>query len=228
MLNDRKRNFLVEVRGVTEDDLCPLQKQQEDLMTLKENIKSCRDFTRKILRDCTNTEIMSAKKQILERMEHLQELHNLSPMDPVIKPSTTIMDKIKEVVKSLGVIIDLQQCCIEDIPEKIYVDESVSIEAILKDIKGQPISNASKAITTEVTHPLIDDSSVTSIVLESGDGKYSVIFTPKRYQNHIVSIKVNGHHISNSPVELKVDVKHSLVASKKTKKQCLTNHLSLI
>ena len=216
MLNDRKRNFLVEVHGVTEDDLCPLQKQQEDLVSLKENIKSCHDFTQKILHDGTNTEIMSAKKQMLERTEHLQELHDDSPMDPVTKPSTTVfyqMDKIKEVVKSLGVVIDLQQCCIEDIPEKIYANESVSIGIILKDIKGRPISNASKTITTEVTLPFIDDSLVTSIVMESGDGKYSVIFTPKRYQNHIVSIQVNGYHISNSPVELQIDMEHSLVTS---------------
>ena len=221
MLNDRKRIFLAEVHGVTKDDLCPLQKQQEDLVTLKENIKSCHDFTQKILHDGTNTEIMSAKKQMLQLTEHLRQLHDDSPMDPVTKPSTTVfyqMDKIKEVVKSLGVVIDLQQCCIEDIPEKIYVDESVSVEVILKDTKGQPVSNASKAITTEVTLPLIDDSSVTSIVMESGDGKYSVIFTPKRYQNHIVSIQVNGHHISNSPVGLKVDVKHSLVTGGETKK----------
>ena len=225
MLNDRKRNFLVEVHGVTEDDLCPLQKQQKDLVTLKENIKSCHNFTQKILRDGTNTEIMSAKKQMLERTEYLQGLHDDSPMDPVTKPSTTVfyqIDKIKEVVKGLGVIIDLQQCCVKDIPEKIYVDESVTIGVILKDIKGQPISNANKAIKTEVTLPFINDNSVTSIVLESGDGKYSVVFTPKRYGNHIVSIQVNGHHISNSPVELQIgelnDVKHTLVTNKAANK----------
>ena len=63
MSNNHKRNFLVEVGGVTQDNLCPLQKQQENLVTLKENIKSCHNFTQKILRDSTNTEIMSAKSK---------------------------------------------------------------------------------------------------------------------------------------------------------------------
>ena len=210
MLNNRKTTFLVKVRQITEDDLCPLQKQQEDLVTLKEKIKSCHDFTQKTLHDGTSTEIMSAKKQMLERTKHLQELHGSSPMAPVTEPSTTVfyqMDKIKEVVNSLGVVIDLQQSSIKDIPEKIYVDDSVIIGVALKDTKGRPICDASKAITAEVTLALTDDDPVISIVLESGDGKYTVHFTPRRYRNHIVSIKVNGHHISDSPTELKVDVK---------------------
>ena len=60
----------------------------------------------------------------------------------------------------------------------------------------------------EVTLTLTDDDPVISIVTESGDGKYTVHFTPENYRNHTVSIKVNGHHISDSPTELKVDVKH--------------------
>ena len=207
MLNNRKRTFLVEVRQVTEDDLCPLQKQQEDLVTLKEKIKSCHDFTQKTLRDGTSTEIISAKKQMLERTKHLQELHSNSPMAPVTKPSTTVfyqMDKIKEIINSLGVVIDLQQSGIKDIPEKIYVDigDSISTAVVLKDTKGQPVCGASNAITAEVT---LDDNPVTSTVLESGDGKYSVTFTPTRYRNHTVSVKVNGYHISDSPTELKID-----------------------
>ena len=211
MLNSHKRTFLVEVRQVTEDDLCPLQKQQEDLVTLKEKIKSCHDFTQKTINDGTSTEIMAAKKQMLERTKHLQKLHGSSPMSPVTKPSTTVfyqMDIIKEVVSSLGVVIDLQQSSVKDIPEKIYVDDSVSIGVVLKNTKGQPICGATKAITSEVTPAaLTDNDQVISIVLESGDGKYSVHFTPKRYRNHIVSIKVNGHHISDSPTELKLNVK---------------------
>ena len=212
LLNSRKRTFLNEVRQVTEDDLCPLQKQQEDLMILKQKVESCRDFTQKTLRDGTSTEIMSAKKQMLERTKHLQELHNSSPLVPVTKPSTTIfyqMDKIKEVVRSLGVVVDLQQSSIEDIPANIHVDESASIKVTLKDTKGQPICNASKAITAKVTFSLI--SSVTAIVLDMENGNYSVIFTPTTFINHIVSIQVNGSHISGSPVELKIDVKHSLI-----------------
>ena len=90
MLNTRKRTFLTEVRQVTEDDLCPLQKQQEDLMTLKQKVESCRDFTQKTLHDGTSTEIMSAKKQMLERTTHLQELHRSFPLASVTEPSTTI------------------------------------------------------------------------------------------------------------------------------------------
>ena len=205
MLNNRKTTFLVEVHQIMKDDLCPLQKQQEDLVTLKEKIKSCNDFTQKTLHNGTSTEIMSAKKQMFERTKHLQDLHSSSPMAPVTKPSTTVlyqMDKIKEVVNSLGVVIDLQQSSLKDIPEKIYIGDAVCIKAVLKDTRGQPVCSASKAITAEVT---VDSNPGTSQVLESGDGKYSMTFTPTRCKNHIVSIKVNGCHISGSPTELQID-----------------------
>ena len=134
---------------------------------------------------------MSAKKQMLEQTKHLQELHGSSPMAPVTEPSTTVfyqMDKIKEVVNSLGVVIDLQQSSIKDIPEKIYAYDSVTIGVALKDTKGRPICDASKAIMAEVTLTLTDDDPVISIVTESGDGKYTVHFTLERYRNHNVSI----------------------------------------
>ena len=177
-------------------------------MTLKQKVESCRDFTQKTLHDGTSTEILSAKKQMLERTKHLQELHNSSPLAPVTKPSTTIfyqMDKIEEVVRSLGVVVDLQQCSIVDTPAKIHVGKSASVEVILKDTKGQPIHNASKAITAKVTLSFIDDDNLTPIVVELQNGKYSVIFTPKRYRNHNVSIQINGNHITGSPVELELD-----------------------
>ena len=51
LLNSCKRSFLDE-----------LQKQLENLMTLKQKIESCRDFTQKTLHDGISIEIMSAKK----------------------------------------------------------------------------------------------------------------------------------------------------------------------
>ena len=81
----------------------------------------------------------------------------------------------------------------------------------------------------EVTLTLTDDDPVISIVTESGDGKYTVHFTPENYRNHTVSIKVNGHHISDSPTELKVDVKHKgvlPVAPSKSSKEMLLSEPS--
>lgn len=112
------------------------------------------------------------------------------------------MGKIKEVVESLGVVIDIRQCYIEEIPDKIFVDDLVSIRVVLKDTKGRPICNASKAITAKVTPIIVDDNSVIPIIEELQNGIYAVLFTPKRYRNHTMSIQINGNHISESPFEL--------------------------
>ena len=150
-------------------------------MTLKQKIESYRDFTQKTLHDGISIEIMSAKKQMLEQSKHFHELHNCSPLAPVTKPSTTVfyqMDKIKEAVEGLRIVIDIQQCYTERIPDKIFADDLVSIRVVLKDTKGQPICNASKAITAKVTPVIVADNSVIPGVEELKNGEYAVLFTP--------------------------------------------------
>ena len=67
----------------------------------------------------------------------------------------------------MGVVIDLQQCSIEDIPEKVFLDDLVRIGVVLKNTKGQPVCNACKAITAKVTLVIFDDKSVRPVVEEA-------------------------------------------------------------
>jgi len=203
MVNERKEALLESISQVTQDDLCPLQKQHDDLSILKEKVRSCRDFTKDTLQNGTNCEIMSARKQMLERTKYLQELHSDCELIPVTKPSTVVyyqLHSIQEQITNFGAIVDLVDC-IKNVPKKF--DKTVTIKLILKDIKGQRLCNVGDLIDAQATLPTCDfSSSVAGTVRELKDGEYSVSFYTMLKDKYVVSIRINGEHIVNSPIEI--------------------------
>ena len=203
MAKKHKEIVLGKINQITKDDLSPLQKQQDDLTMLKKNVEKCHDFTSNTLHTGTNSEIMSARKQMLERTKHLKELHDGSQLSPVTKPTKTVsyqMLKINIEIEQVAIFVDLQQCCIDVVPLEIYEKEITTVHVILKDTKGQPICNAPNIFTAGViTAP---NNEVASSVKESGDGKYSISFTPMAPVEHVVSVQINGINITKSPTKI--------------------------
>ena len=214
VVSEHKKALLEEIQQMTQDDLCTLQNQQNDLTGLKQKIEQCRNFTRDVLRNGTSSEVMSARKQMLERTKILQELHNSSPLSPVTK-STSVpfyqLDSIKEEIKKVGAFVDLHQCGIQEIPKSAHKSETVTLKVILKDTKGQRICNAKSLITAQIT---TDSPSVavTPTVNDLGNGEYSVSFVPVEDGSHVVHVKLRGAHISKSPVQFVVSQKTTLVS----------------
>ena len=106
MVIKHKENLLHEINQITKETLSPLQKQQDDLVKLKENIKKCHDFMRNTLQSGTNSEIMSARKQMLERTKHLKESYDGSELSPVTEPTKTVsyrLNKIKAEIEQSSV-----------------------------------------------------------------------------------------------------------------------------
>ena len=199
MVNKHKNALLEKINQTTKDTLSSLQKQQDDLTVLKRNTEECHDFTSNTLHSGTNSEVMSAKKQMLERMKHLKELHNGSQLYPVSKPTKTIcyrLDKINMEIEQVAIFVDLQQCSIENVPAEVYVDEMATLNVVLKDTKSQPICKATNILTSGVTTAANDE--VASSVKELGNGKYSVSFIPVAPVEHVVGIQINGIDVSKS------------------------------
>ena len=198
-----KNVLLDKINENTKDAMSPLQKQQDDLTALKQNVEKCQDFTINTLHNGTNSEIMSARKQMLERTKHLKKLHNSSQLSPVTKPTKTVcyhLGKINKEIERIVTFVDLRQCFTEDVPLEAYKYQSAILKVILKDTKGQPICKRANIFTAQVTTPIMHN--VIPSVKELGDGKYSVSFTPVALGDHVVSIQINGMHISKSPIKI--------------------------
>ena len=118
MVKKRENNILSEIEKITNSTLSPLLKQQDVLTVLERNIEKCYDFTSSTLHNGTSSEILSARKQMLERTKHLKNLHGNSKLSPVTKPTKTIcyqLGKINLEIEQVAIFVDLQQCSIEDV-----------------------------------------------------------------------------------------------------------------
>jgi len=214
MVNEHKKALLEEIQQMTQDDLCTLQNQQNDLASLKQKIELCRDFTRDALQNGTSSEVMSARKQVLERTKILQELHDSSPLSPITKSISVPfyqLDSMKEEIKRVGTFVDLHQCSIKEIPKSAHKSEKVTLKVILKDTKGQNICNAQSLITAQITTdgPSV---SVTPTVNDLGSGEYSVSFIPLEGGSYVVHVKLRGAHISKSPVQFVVSQQTTFIS----------------
>jgi len=206
MMNSRKNALLKEAQQMTQDDLGHLQKQQDDLTTLKHKIEQCRDFTRDTLQNGTNSEIMSARKQMLERTKILCDLHSSSSLSPVTTPSSVpfcSLDTLEEEIKQVGTFVDLRHCSIGEMPKDAWTDETVTSKVIIKDTKGRGICKAKSLIAAKVMTGDINVSQAISID-EKGDGEYSLQFVPQCNEFHVIHVQIKGVHISNSPCHVKV------------------------
>ena len=205
MVMKHKENLLGEINQITKQTLSPLKKQKADLITLKDNTEKCHNFTQNTLQNGTNSEIMSARKQMLERTKHLKESHSGSELSPVTKPTKAVsyrLDNIRAEIEQVMIFVDLQQCQIKDAPLEAYEEEAVTLKVILKDHKGQPIYKAANILTVGVTTRT--KANVATSVKELKDGKYLVSFTPVAHGDHTMSIQINGMHISKSPMNINV------------------------
>ena len=194
IMENRKQILLQKIHQITEEDLAPLKNQEKELMTLKNKLENCRDFTQDTLNNGTNSEIMSAKKQMLARTKQLNELHKSLPQSPVRKPTTAEyyrLDKIKEDINKVGVIVD----CVHSSVQSVKEDGKKAIATVVvKDISGQCLPDALDFIEVQA----VPKCSVKSTVDSSEKGVYIVSLDSEQSGDHCITITIAGESISSS------------------------------
>ena len=195
IMQSRKKVLLQKIQRVKEEDLTSLKGQEEELMTLKKKLECCRDFTQDTLQNGTNSEVMSARKQMLARTKQLQKVHKSLPLSPVRKPTTVEyyqLDKIKEGINSVGVIVDCQLSSVQSVKEE---GKGNVATVVVKDISGQLLSDAADFISAQA----VPEDSIKATVDSIGGGSYMVSLHSKQSGDHTVTISVAGQNISFSP-----------------------------
>ena len=199
IMQSRKEVLLQKIQQVTGEDLTTLKKQEEELTTLKKQLESCRDFTQDTLNNGTNSEIISARKQMLERSKHLQKLHKSLPLSPVKKPTTAEyyqLDRIKEDINNVGVTVDCQLSSVQSVEE---IDKEVVATVIVKDTYNQLLSDAAGVINVQA----VPKNSINASIKSVGDGIYMVSLNSRRCGEHSITISVAGEAVSCSSFKWK-------------------------
>jgi len=196
----RKEAILKEILQIFEADLKPLEEQEVNLTTLKEKLENCCNFTKETLQNGTNSEIISSRKQMLERSKHLQEVHRCLPLTPVREPTTVEcyqLDKIKEEIKKVGVFVDTRESSVH--LENEQENGKAVATVLVKGTNGQQISGIANFITVRADP---DNSIVAVVEPQSSQGKYIVSLSTKQPGKRLIFVSVAGMNISGSPLEV--------------------------
>ena len=130
---------------------------------------------------------------MLSQTEHLRKLHNTLQLSPVRKPTTVEyyqLDKIKEDINNVGVVVDCQLSTVQSLKEQ---NKTVVATITVKDISGQCLLDAADFVTVQTGSNDNIDAKLQSI----RGGTYIVSFDFVQQGEHCIFVSIAGENISS-------------------------------
>ena len=194
-LKDRRNNLLQQAGEIEQGKLKELQAQQDELELALNFVTSGVEFTEKALRDGSQVEVLSMKKQMTDRLLGLNT--ERSPLDLCtddlicynVKPSDVdIINKLGQVVDQYGT--SPEKCVLKT--EAMLLQEETKITLLAKDQHGRPRTSGGDGVSVEIE---TRDGTQRVKVIDDGDGTYRTSYTPRVAGIHRVFAKINGADI---------------------------------
>jgi len=148
----------------------------------------------------TITELVRRRKILEQRQDHLMLIKRRTRVEPVMKEQRQVeyeeVEHLCEEVTKLGRLppLDPSKCKVT-FPTAMTV---MSLMLTLRDVNGDIVDDRSSEVEVSVTTKTGEAISVEP-VKNVGSGNYTVYFTPRTLGDHVISVVVDGRHISGSP-----------------------------
>ena len=180
-----------------------LQFQLKKLVLLYSQLKNTLDLIKKIKEEKVNTADLVSRRKILEqRRDHLVVMKRKSQLESVRKEQRKIkfdgVEQLRLGVNQLEFTPLDPNKCEAAIPSLIVNKETVVIIAV-RDINNNLVSDSSEELNVSVQMAKNGEAIAVKAITELYNGRYNAVFTPSRCKDHVISIKVDGHHIPDSP-----------------------------
>ena len=194
-LKDRRNNLLQQAGEIEQGKLKELQAQQDELELALSFVTSGVEFTENALRDGSQVEVLSMKKQMTDRLWGLNT--ERSPLDICtddlicysVKPADVdIINKLGQVVDQYGT--SPEKCVMKT--EALLLQEETKITLLAKDQHGRPRTSGGDDVSVEIE---TCDGTQRVEVIDNGNGTYRASYTPRVAGVHRVFVKINGADI---------------------------------
>ena len=125
-----------------------------------------------------------------------------SKLEPTKKEQKEISFKgvewLQQEVKRLGFIpLDPSKC--EVVIPIMMVNKETTLMITVRDINNDLVCGSSEELRVSVQFFKSGEAISVGPINEVGGGRYNATFTPVRYGDHMISVMVDGCHISYSP-----------------------------
>ena len=172
-------------------------------MLLWTQLKNCLELMKNTDEEKMRAEELTKRRIILEQQsDYLKEMKNRSRLEPVMseqaKPEFDNIEQLSQTIRLLG-YIPLQPSKCEVVIPPVIVKKKTTLIIMLKNKNNNPVTNASKELNVFVENIRGGEAIQVRAIKEVGGGRYEASFTASRCGYYMISIVVDGHHISGSP-----------------------------
>ena len=181
-----------------------IQFQLKKLMLLYSQLKNTLDLTKKTKEEekVNAPDLISRRKILEQRRDHLVVMKRKSQLESVRKEQRKMkfdgVEQLQLGINQLGFIPLDPNKCEAAIPSLIVNKETVVIITV-RDINNDLVSDSSEELDVSVQIVKNGEAVAVKAITELDNGRYNALFIPNRCGDHVVSVKVDGHHIPDSP-----------------------------
>ena len=147
-------------------------------------------------------DLISRRKILEQRRDHLMVMKRKSKLESVRKEQRRIkfegVEELQLGVNKLGSIpLDPKKC--EAAIPRLIVNKETAITIVVRDINHDLVSDSSEELNVSVQMVKNGEPVAVKAITEVDSGRYNAVFTPSRCGDHVISIRVDGHCIPDSP-----------------------------
>ena len=208
-LEARKRDLIVQVDQMVKQTGKALQSQREGYELAQTQLSSCLEFVEESLRTGSQEEVLSMKKQVVERVNEMEK--EFEPRKHQPEPEQMFQFTHQHLVESCQRFgeVHMRAVC----PEKCYATgegaqrairgEMAALTLFIVDKEGRECVDGNIPITGELVSRS-DGTVVHCEVVEKRNNSYDLRYLPHSRGQHDLHIRVGGTHIRDSPMAVRV------------------------
>ncbi len=203
-LEARKRELVDHVDQVEKETGKSLQAQRKGYELTQTQLSSYMEYVVESLRTGSQEEILSMKKQVVERVEQMAKGFDPTKFQPELEQTLQFShQRLTEACQGFGEVFTSPLC-----PEKNYVTcralqracegfpNTLTVQMV--DTKEQPCTDPKAPVTGELVSRG-DGGVVKCEVTRKKDNMYELKYQPRTAGEHDLHIKIYGRHIKDSP-----------------------------
>ena len=207
LLEARKRELSSQVDYLVKASRKRLDTQCVEFELTQTQLSSCVEFVEESLRTGTHEEVLSLKKQVVERAE--QMTRDFNPTQFQLKPEPTFLfthEELAPVCKSFGVTSLTPLCipqCYATGPglKAATVNRETGFSVYTVTEGGEKCEDPNAVVTGELVS---EDGRVMKCQVSKEENRYELRYKPQHKGQFQLHVKVNGSHSKDSPFQVLV------------------------
>ena len=212
ILEQREQELVEDATTIAKKKLQNLSQQEKTLSLASAGLQSVVDYTERCVSLSTDNELVSMNTEIRKTTQQKIQEHSKSgrSLEPVEEADMAVEVTCAEAVQQLCLTQANLNTAVD--PAKCTVDLTAPAEVgkpyvgILTTRLSNDKPNNRKCKVTCHIKSLYNGVTNNCVIVEDGQGRYSIQYTPTVRGRHELTVSINGHHVAGSPFPVYVSI----------------------